>query len=39
MEFTKKEIQLIELALHRYDDNYYDKRTEIADLLSKIEEE
>jgi len=39
MEFTAEELQLIKLALNRYDDNYYDKRMEIADLLSKIEEE
>ena len=38
MEFTAEEIQLIKLALERYDDNYYDKRTEIADLLTKVED-
>ena len=38
MEFTAEELQLIKLALNRYDDNYYDKRMEIAELLPKVED-
>ena len=36
MEFTAEELQLIKLALNRYDDNYYDKRMEIGELLPKV---
>jgi hypothetical protein len=36
MEFTAEEIQLIKLALERYDDNYHDKRMEIGELLPKV---
>ena len=36
MEFTAEEIQLIKLALERYNDNYHDKRMEIGELLPKV---
>lgn len=36
MEFTAEEIQLIKLALEKYNDNYHDKRTEIGELLPKV---
>tara|TARA_R100000995_G_scaffold16381_1_gene6454 strand:+ start:80 stop:199 length:120 start_codon:yes stop_codon:yes gene_type:complete len=39
MEFTEEEIRLIKLALQKYDDNYFDKRMEIAELLYKLEED
>ncbi len=36
MEFTAEEIQLIKLALEKYNDNYHDKRMEIGELLPKV---
>ena len=39
IELTEEEIRLIKLALQRYDDNYFDKRTEVAELLYKLEED
>lgn len=39
MEFTEEEIRLIKLALQRYDDNYFDKRMEIAELMYRLEED
>ena len=36
MEFTAEEIQLIKLALDRYNDNYHDNRMEIGELLPKV---
>ena len=36
MEFTAEEIQLIKLALERYNDNYHHKRMEKGELLPKV---
>jgi len=36
MEFTAEELQLIKLALERYNDNYYDKRMEIGEMMPKV---
>ena len=36
MEFTAEELQLIKLALERYNDNYYDKRMEIGERMPKV---